>query len=882
MAVAPVTPPRMSVDGKFFRLGEKRFYVKGAAYGPLAPSAGFEPTGWASPEQTGRDFAQLRDLGANLIRVYQVPPRWFLDLAGEGQLKVLIDIPWNQHLCFLDSPQHRAEAIEAVRRGVSACARHPAVFAFSLANEIPPDIIRWSGARAAAEFIDLLIQVAKGVDAECLCTFTNYPPTEFLEPQSLDFVCFNVYLHQRQAFHNYLARLQMLAEAKPLLLGEFGMDSLREGEATKCAFLEWQVQEAFRGGLAGAIVFGFTDDWWRGGQPVENWAMGLTTRERQPKDSFRTVQKMFGAAPHFPLSRYPKVSVVVASYNGERTLKACLDSLCRLNYPDYEIILVDDGSTDGTPQIALLYPNIRCFRHQRNLGLSVARNTGIAAAAGEIVAFTDSDCRADQDWLYYLVGDLIESEFAGIGGPNLPPPEDSPVAAAVMASPGGPAHVMLNDRQAEHIPGCNMAFYKLALGQIGGFDPIFRRAGDDVDLCWRLQQADYKLGFSPSAFVWHYRRPAIRDYLKQQHGYGEAEALLVRKHPEYFNSLGGSLWRGRIYAASKFGVLLRPPIIYRGLFGSAGFQFVYASEPAVTLAVCTTLEYHAFLTLPLWVLSAIFPYLLPLAIASLVTSMAVCVAAGAQAALPKNKTRRWSRPLTALLFFLQPIVRGWARYQYRLALRPLPRAARQTLESVALRDSGQALDQVQYWAGQRIDRLALVAGLLRHLDRQGWPNRADIGWSDYDVEVYDTRWSKLQLTTVTEEHPGGKQLIRCRLRPRWSLKAKLSFWLLCGLELVLVGLVASWRPWLWLLLLTLPLFAWFLHCQHRALQSLIVVLLDRLARDWQLDKVPRIAALAPEVPNPAPARNPSPLAGKADEKLQTGVVSPSIPPDLTS
>jgi hypothetical protein len=217
-----------------------------------------------------------------------------------------------------------------------------------------------------------------------------------------------------------------------------------------------------------------------------------------------------------------------------------------------------------------------------------------------------------------------------------------------------------------------------------------------------------------------------------------------------------------------------------------------------------------------------------------------------------------------------------------LALRPLPRAARQTLESVALRDSGQALDQVQYWAGQRIDRLALVAGLLRHLDRQGWPNRADIGWSDYDVEVYDTRWSKLQLTTVTEEHPGGKQLIRCRLRPRWSLKAKLSFWLLCGLELVLVGLVASWRPWLWLLLLTLPLFAWFLRRQQRDLQSLIVVLLDRLARDWQLDKVPRIAALAPEVPNPAPARNPSPLAGKADEKLQTGVVSPSIPPDLTS
>jgi len=868
MPVAPFTRPRMSVDGKFFRLGEKRFYVKGAAYGPLAPPAGSDASGLASPEQTRRDLAQVRDLGADLIRVYQMPPRWFLDLAEEHQLKVLIDIPWNQRLCFLDSSRQRAEALGAVRRAVLACARHPAVFAFSVANEIPADIVRWSGARAVADFIDLLIQEAKRVDPECLGTFTNYPPTEFLQPQSVDFVCFNVYLHHRQAFRNYLARLQMLAGSKPLLLGEFGVDSLREGEANKCACLEWQIEEAFRGGLAGAIVFGFTDDWWHGGQPVQNWAMGLTTRQRQPKDSFRSVQKMFGAAPHFALPRYPKVSVIVASYNGERTLKACLDSLCRLNYPDYEVILVDDGSTDGTPQIARLYPKVRCFRHQRNLGLSVARNTGIAAAAGEIVAFTDSDCRADEDWLYYLAGDLIESEFAGIGGPNLLPPEDSPVAAAVMASPGGPAHVMLTDRQAEHIPGCNMAFYKWALSEIGGFDPIFRRAGDDVDICWRLQQADYKIGFSPSAFVWHYRRPTIRDYLKQQHGYGGAEALLVRKHPEYFNSLGGSIWRGRIYTTSRFGVFLRPPIIYRGLFGSAGFQFLYASEPAATLTLCTKLEYHAFLTLPLWVLSAISLYLLPLAIASLLISVAACAAAAAQAPLPKNKTRRWSRPLTAMLFFLQPIVRGWARYQYRLALRPLPPAARQTLQSVTLRDSGQTLDQVQYRAEQRIDRLAFVADLLERLERQGWPNRADIGWSDYDVEIYDTRWSKLQLTTVTQELPDGNQLIGCRLRPHWSLKAKLRFWLLCGIELVLLGFVASWQPWLWMLLLTLPLFAGFIRRQQRALQSLIVVLLDQLAEDWKLGKVPQTPAPEPEVPNSAMPRNPPPLAGKADDKLQ--------------
>ena len=826
---------RVSVDGKFFRFGEKKFYAKGLAYGPFAPNAAGQP--FASPEQTARDFAQIRELGANLIRVYHVPAKWFLDLAAEHKLKVLIDIPWNKHLCFLDSHAQRAEACEAVHRAVFACARHRAVFAFSVANEIPTDIVRWSGAQAVTDFIDDLVHEAKRADPECLCTFTNYPSTEFLHPQSVDFLCFNVYLHQRPAFESYLARLQMLADGKPLLLGECGFDSLREGEAGQAEMLEWQIESAFRGGLAGMVVFTFTDDWWRGGRQIDDWKMGLTTRDRQPKPAFQTVQKMFRAAPHFPLARCPRVSVVVASYNGERTLKACLDSLERLNYPDYEVILVDDGSGDTTRQIAFAHPNVRYFRHEKNLGLSVARNTGIAAATGEIVAFTDSDCRADEDWLYYLVGDLLESEFAGIGGPNLLPPEDSLVAAAVMASPGGPAHVMLTDRQAEHIPGCNMAFYKWALAQVGGFDPIFHRAGDDVDLCWRLQQAGLRIGFSPAAFVWHYRRSTIRAYVRQQRGYGEAEALLVRKHPECFNSFGGSLWHGRIYTTSKLHDWVRPPIIYRGPFGSAGFQFLYASQPAFNLMACTTPEYHVLVTLPLWVMSVTFHLLLPMAITSLLISVGACVAAAAQASLPRTKRRWWSRPLVGLLFFVQPIVRGWARYQGRLLRRSAPLAPQPTLDSMALRASRLSLREVSYWAEQRLDRLAFATAILRRLDQQGWPNKCDIGWSDYDVEVHDSRWSKLQLTTVAEEHSLGKQLIRCRLRARWTLRTRVAFWSLCGLELLICGLVGRGLPWLWSLLLTLPLFVWFIRRQQRNLQSIMVVFLDELAKEWRLAKV---------------------------------------------
>ena len=101
----------------------------------------------------------------------------------------------------------------------------------------------------------------------------------------------------------------------------------------------------------------------------------------------------------------PLVSIIVCSYNGAKTLAACLESLGKLNYPSYEIILVDDGSTDNTAQIAAEFPNVR-YIHQENHGLSHARNTGAAAAKGEVFAYTDSDCMADPDWLYYLFGTI--------------------------------------------------------------------------------------------------------------------------------------------------------------------------------------------------------------------------------------------------------------------------------------------------------------------------------------------------------------------------------------------------------------------------------------------------------------------------------------------
>jgi glycosyltransferase involved in cell wall biosynthesis len=826
---------RIRVDGKFFRLGSAKFHVKGITYGPFAPNSQGEH--FPNLERTIHDFQQIAELGANVLRVYYVPPKWFLDLALEHGLRLLIDVAWNKHLCFLDSTETREEAFSSVQVAAEKCAAHPAVFAISVVNEIPPDIVRWSGDREVSNFIEELVSLVKAVDPACLCTFGNYPPTEYLKARTIDFFCFNVYLHHPRPFENYLSRLQMIADAKPLIIGEFGIDSLREGEETKCEILSWQIELAFRGGLAGTVVYSYTDDWFKEGMQVTDWAFGVTHADRSPKPSFHVVRRQFFNAPYFPLASQPKVSVVVASFNGERTLEACLASLKSLNYPDYEVILVDDGSNDRTQQICRRFENVHYIRHEKNQGLSVARNTGIAAARGQVVAFTDSDCRADEDWLYYLIGDLLNSEFAGIGGHNLLPPEDSWVAAAVMVSPGGPAHVMITDRLAEHIPGCNMAFYKWALEEVAGFDPIFRKAGDDVDACWRLQQQGYKLGFSPAGFVWHYRRATARDYLKQQYGYGEAEALLARRHPEYFNWFGGSQWQGRIYSPAKFGVTTRPPIIYHGAFATGFFQTLYSHPPSFGLMLLCSLEYHVLAVLPLAILAVVFRPLIPTTIVAMLLPLMVSAVAASQAEIPPVKLRFWSRPLVAVLFFLQPLGRGWARYQGSFRAPTSRLARRENLRSALRESDSRDFGLLEYWNDRGLDRTEFLAAVIERLDRQGWQNKVDSGWNKFDVQVYGSAWSVVRMVTVAETLGHGKQLLRCRLKPGGTLFTKTIFWGMLGAELLIIGFLGNTAWWPYLLLLTMPLFAGFLAKDHRDLQRLLGVFLDELASELKLKKI---------------------------------------------
>src|SRR5262249_17401124 len=154
--------------------------------------------------------------------------------------------------------------------------------------------------------------------------------------------------------------------------------------------------------------------------------------------------------------QWPKISVVVCSYNGVATINETLTALSQLNYPDYEVIVVDDGSTDATASIVRAHAG-RLIQTE-NKGLSNARNIEMEAATGEIIAYIDDDAYPDPDWLKFLAATFLSTDHVGIGGPNLVPQGDGFIADAVAHAPGGPVHVLLSDDIAEHIPGCNMAY----------------------------------------------------------------------------------------------------------------------------------------------------------------------------------------------------------------------------------------------------------------------------------------------------------------------------------------------------------------------------------------------------------------------------------------
>ncbi len=816
--------PRPRVVGKFLQVGPERFLIKGVAYGTFAPDA----DGYQFPPLTRvvEDFALMTRSGINTVRTYTVPRDELLDTAAEQGLHVAAGVPWAQHVAFLDDRKLARTVRKEIVREVRRLAGHPATLLVAIGNEVPAGVVRWHGASRIERFLRNVYDDVKQASPEALLTYVNYPPTDYLDLPFFDICAFNVYLHRGEDLRDYLAHLQVVAGNRPLLLAEGGADSLREGEEGQALLTAAQIRIAFEGGACGAVAFSWTDDWWRGGHAVDDWRFGLTDEQRRPKPALADAALEFANAGFPPGLRggWPKVSVLICARNAAETLDECLRSVAELDYPDYEVIVVNDGSTDATGEIARRHAGVTVIDTPHG-GLSAARNAALVRAAGTIVAYTDADVRVDPAWLIYLVQPFLRSDAVGAGGPNVVPEDDPWMAQCVARSPGAPTHVLLDDRAAEHVPGCNMAYRRDALLAIGGFDPAYHAAGDDVDVCWRLQARGQQIGFAPSALVWHRHRRTMRGYWRQQVGYGEAETQLMDNHPERFLN-GHAVWKGRIYSQLPFVRAISRVRVNAGVWGTAAFPSVYSAHiPSMTYVPHLMQWQIGSALLACAAVASAWVGQPALAVvagagssAGLATTLLKCIGYGRRTdvrELPAvgpfgpAASRLLYRTTIAWLHLLQPIARGWGRLRGKLwppDVGARRASARVTGREVRARpEFGRAIrlmfrrqDRMALWSERWVDRAGLLTRITRGLQSRAVGRAIDAHdtWQqERDLAVATGRWGWLDLRTLLEEHGEGRCLFRVSARHRLA-----PFGVLVG-TLAGAGLAAS-------LLLDAGLTAW--------------------------------------------------------------------------
>jgi Glycosyl transferase family group 2 len=322
-----------------------------------------------------------------------------------------------------------------------------------------------------------------------------------------------------------------------------------------------------------------------------------------------------------------------------------------------------------------------------------------------------------------------------------------------------------------------MAFHRAALEQVGGFDPRFRVAGDDVDLCWRIQDAGGTLGFSPGALVWHRARRSATAYLRQQAGYGRAEALLERKWPDRYNHGGHVSWNGTVYGGKVrrcFG--RRRWRVYHGASGSGLFQSVYGTRDDGASSFPLTPEWHLLLLVlaaasVYGLVGAASPFALPLLGLPLALALfLVCLLAIAgQAAawtmavvLPSSLSRRHRLHVRAVIFalcMLQPAARLWGRFHRGLT--PWRRRGPRVLALPARRRTSVWSEQwspVERWVERlQAELRAGPAQIVRGGDFDTW-----------DLEVRVGPLASGRVRVAVEDHGQGRQLVRLRMWPRWS------------------------------------------------------------------------------------------------------------------
>jgi glycosyltransferase involved in cell wall biosynthesis len=242
-------------------------------------------------------------------------------------------------------------------------------------------------------------------------------------------------------------------------------------------------------------------------------------------------------------SERPEVSVVLPARNVEALLPLQLDALALQDLDRcWEVLVADNGSTDSTAdvvrQAAGSFPvSLRLVDASRAPGINVARNEGVAAARGDLIAFCDGDDIVGEGWLANLITGLARFDFVG-GRLEFESLNDPTTAAwRLRGAPG-----LQTWRGITFPTGGNFAGRRNCIDELGGFDERFVLGYCEAELVYRAHVSGMTLGFVPDAPV-HYRlRGSSRDLARQRFSYGRGCAILLSTHPELRDPRVDGVW----------------------------------------------------------------------------------------------------------------------------------------------------------------------------------------------------------------------------------------------------------------------------------------------------------------------------------------------------
>jgi hypothetical protein len=228
-------------------------------------------------------------------------------------------------------------------------------------------------------------------------------------------------------------------------------------------------------------------------------------------------------------SNFSLCSIIVLNYNSKLYLKKCLDSFVKQTYPNFEVIVVDNASTDGSLKILKSFPKVRLIKNKSNLGFAGGNNVGIKKSKGEYVAIIDSDTIADKNWLSELVRVAETDKKIGVVGGKVYHLISGQKKSNILQYAGGKLHKFLNFylfttkrgnnkkdvgqyekiKETDFVYGCAFLVKRSVINKVGLMDEKYFMYGEEIDWHYRIKEVGYKILYAPAARIWHFGSPGV-------------------------------------------------------------------------------------------------------------------------------------------------------------------------------------------------------------------------------------------------------------------------------------------------------------------------------------------------------------------------------------